>query len=140
MINRAAWDRGSPKNFNETSVVYPDQDPFSVVAQSYETLFFVRVRGSGQKASRVKLGYCYSVEDLFEKLGDSVQIPAESMKHVSICLPADVGELQSLDIKAGEQEAFELLMKMISRGLVDVGATVPGRYMLPTVVVPFATD
>ncbi|QDS68427.1 hypothetical protein FKW77_010794 [Venturia effusa] len=125
MITTAARNNGSFQHFDEASV-----------AQVYETMFLIRVRGKGQQVSRVKLGFCSSVVDLFEKFGDSAGISAQSIIRVSICLPADVGELQGLDIQAGEQEAFELLLGIISRGVVDVGATVPGHYMLPTVVVP----
>lgn len=124
----------------EASVAQLDLDPFSVATQLYETLFFVRVRGNGKKVSRAKLGICPLVGDLFEKLADSAEVSAQSIRQVSICLPADIGKLQGLEIKAGEQDAFEFLISIISKGVVDVGATVPRRYILPTVVVLNSAD
>lgn len=140
MVKKAARDGERQNRSDGISAACSDHDPFSLVAQLYATLFFVCVRGNGQKSFRVELGYCCSVDDLFVKLGDGAQIPAESMKKVSICLPLDVGDLQGLDIQAGDQRAFELLIEILVRGVVDVGATVPGRHILPTVIVLSARE
>lgn len=105
--------------------------------QLYETLFFICLQGSQQRVPRVKLGFCSNPEDLFEKIADSAEIPVQSIKKLAIRLPADIGRLEKyvLEIGAGDQEAFDLLIKTISSGMIRFGATVPRRYILRATVV-----
>jgi hypothetical protein len=112
-------------------------DSSIMTAQLSETLFFIRFQDSEYGLPRMKMGLCSNVDSLFGKVADCAQVLMQSILQIAIRFPVDIGRLEKyiLLIKPGDQTAFDLLIKTIAGGIVELGPTLRRRYILTATIV-----